>query len=65
MIGGSASAEARDLLHTLARRGIRVDPETEARILGTSDPDTIRRWAARAASATCLEDVLGDMSMLA
>jgi hypothetical protein len=56
---GEALGHARSLLTILDERGLSLSDATRARILATSDPETIERWLRRAITASSIDDVLG------
>ena len=57
---GAAEGAARMLLRILRRRGFAVGADAEARVLATTDPARIERWADRAFDAASLDAVFAD-----
>ena len=57
---GQVLGEARLLLRILRRRGFAVGVDVEARLLATTDPARIERWADRALDAASLDAVFAD-----
>ena len=57
---GEARGEALMLLRILRRRGLDVSPETEARLLATTDTALLERWADRALDAASIEAVFAE-----
>ncbi|MEL5956353.1 hypothetical protein AADR41_16560 [Streptomyces sp. CLV115] len=54
---GRAEGRAEGLLLVLEARGIALDEETREKITGCDDPQLLRQWLNRAATATTVEDV--------
>ena len=53
-----ARGRAESLLAILEARGISVSDDERARILESSDPETLMRWLRRAGTASSLDEVL-------
>jgi len=56
---GEALGHARSLLTILDERGLSLSDATRARILATSDSETLVRWLRKAITASSINDVLG------
>jgi hypothetical protein len=59
---GLAKGRAEAVLDLLAMRGVRVDSKARERILSCTDLATLGRWFERAARATHISEVLGDLA---
>ncbi len=57
---GEKRARAEAILTVLDARGFVLSEEQRERIRATTDPETLRRWLRRAASASSLEEVLDE-----
>ncbi len=55
---GRAQGQAESILTFLSARGLVVPEEVRERIRATTDPETLKRWLRRAASASSLDEVL-------
>src|SRR5262249_27779184 len=55
---GETMGTAKAILAVLTARGLAVDEALRARVLGCSDPVTLGRWLAKAATAASVEDVV-------